>query len=211
MRYVSRIVTKKPGEILDSRLYNGITALKGRVVLMDTCEKGHKFANINWPGLNGVAGLAFDKNDNCKAIVVHNARTAKLHEYVEHVEVESGMAGNDYDFVVVGQQRSIRLNDGECDQIYVSVPGKAVELWGTAGSVVRVTSANGCESKLVTLYDFLVATSMASGVNLARYSTIYIYSNLIGRTVSVRFAKNDGAAVFFTKMTLEISGYMSKK
>lgn len=210
LRYVSRIVTKNSADTVYSRLRNGGPPLKGRVVLLDTTEPGHKFVNINWSGLHGVAGLAYDLEDECRAIVVHTKKTAKLHEHIESVSKLSGVVTSQGDAIVIGRHKTLRFIEKGYGEIQVNLPGRIFDIYGHFGSVVQLQSSVSELSQVLTLYDFIKGLCVGSGVNIACYNTICLYNDVIRQTISIRFKEDTESVIFLTKMSLEFGGLIRK-
>lgn len=206
-------MTKKPGEVVYSKMQSGPEGLKGRVVLSDTHTKTVEYVNINKGGLYGVAGLSYSDLGDCRSIVVHSRKTAALYEHIAQIGEIHGLDRGGMDSVVIGTGRCLKALESDgvlAGRIAISTPGRVVELAGEKLSVVRVWEKNIKLPKLFSLYDFLVWCGTISGVVISSYNTIYIYHERSQIAHYITFKTTAESQRFLVKMGLEMSSLINR-
>lgn len=139
-------------------------------------------------------------------VVVHTAKTARLHQYVKSVEVEIGsgevnLVGIDS---CVWSRKSVTGIKRKTHQILaLDTLSESVLLSGCKGSVVMRQLGFLADISLVTLYDLLCTVCRDLHFNVMLYDGVLFHSRQAHYISTLLLSQEQDAQRFFTKMYLD--------
>lgn len=140
------------------------------------------------------------------AVALHDSKAAKLFDHVFECSSYDGMlnVGQIYDFVILSGRHDL-VGTGQSNAVIIDTADFDIKIMGYHGSVVKVTNRSGNFTSIYTLYDLFKFLYRETGIFIAKYDTIGIFSELGGSKGLIRFKCGPASRTYRSKMCVDIS------
>lgn len=159
-------------------------------------------------GQSGVLGFSASMSECCMVVVKHSVKEAKLYKYIKSAETKYNtyaIPGNWDSCIVSGDGiESVRFVGGST--IAIDTEDIAIEVCGELGSVCLRSPSKRVTPEVFNLYGLLGTLCKELGINLFKYHSIMLYSDLRCYATTIKLSTDVEAMRFFSKMALDISG-----
>lgn len=212
MKYISKIVAIPNGEVdfLNYDMWN--KDIRFYVMVSDTEKPGVvvKVGGDMIPYRIDLLGFSDSALETCWSVVKNSAKTVLLHSFIEsavpsYAINSEALLNADSCLLYSGKQAHFTVGSRR-DTLVVETINEAFQCFGKSGSVAVCRDKFSGVSQVMTLYDMLGRVCSLTGLNLMRYTSVYLVNKSMKSKSVVRFRHDSEADRYFTKMYFDVCG-----
>lgn len=201
MRYIKQIMHSRDGYLKSAQI--GFWRNKAvSVIVHDTVrntDSVHTFLS-----LDEECELGFGISQDNRVYVRLDSKSAKLHEFIEQVEVVDAIKGDDFALLARGSLNLDASKEPGEKTLCVATDDIDVRIFGMLGSCVIRQAHKGRNGTVMSMYDLLGDMCRLFKMNIMQYKCVAVYG-ATGPVTLVWLKHTHEAERFFTKMYIDVT------